>query len=224
MPEGLAELLDLTEAGLVGFILVFTRVAVVVGLLPGFGERVIPARVRLAAAVAFAMVVWPMLAPALLATDPARPLVLMLIVEASIGKLYWSNWHRNLGELAMDVLGPAGQIVPVAGNGEYALDDLQRSYMFSRSETIAAAATTKKNTYFNSIRSDDRYAAGIVARHTTTASPVITHCRDRSTLRPERTSLRVVHPLSMLPRSAATKNPISTHCSVRADTWRSWVR
>ena len=32
--------------------------------------------------------------------------------EASIGKLYWSNWHRNLGELAMDILGPAGQIVP----------------------------------------------------------------------------------------------------------------
>ena len=85
MPEGLAELLDLTEAGLVGFILVFTRVAGVVGLLPGFGERVIPARVRLGVAVAFAMVVWPMLAPALLATDPARPLVLMLIVEASIG-------------------------------------------------------------------------------------------------------------------------------------------
>ena len=85
MPEGLAELLDLTEAGLVGFILVFTRVAGVVGLLPGFGERVIPARVRLGVAVAFAMVVWPMLAPALLATDPARPLLLMLIVEASIG-------------------------------------------------------------------------------------------------------------------------------------------
>ena len=63
MPDGLAELLDLTEAGLVGFILVFTRVAGVVGLLPGFGERVIPARVRLGVAVAFAMVVWPMLAP-----------------------------------------------------------------------------------------------------------------------------------------------------------------
>jgi alkylation response protein AidB-like acyl-CoA dehydrogenase len=61
--------------------------------------------------------------------------------EASIGKLYWSTWHRNLGELAMDILGPAGQIVPVAGDGEYALDDLQRSYMFSRSETIYAGSS-----------------------------------------------------------------------------------
>jgi alkylation response protein AidB-like acyl-CoA dehydrogenase len=61
--------------------------------------------------------------------------------EASIGKLYWSTWHRNLGELAMDILGPAGQIVPKAGGGEYALDDVQRSYMFSRSETIYAGSS-----------------------------------------------------------------------------------
>jgi alkylation response protein AidB-like acyl-CoA dehydrogenase len=61
--------------------------------------------------------------------------------EASIGKLYWSTWHRNLGELAMDILGPAGQIVPLAGNGEYALDDVQRSYMFARSETIYAGSS-----------------------------------------------------------------------------------
>ncbi|HEV3365521.1 MAG TPA: acyl-CoA dehydrogenase family protein, partial [Acidimicrobiia bacterium] len=61
--------------------------------------------------------------------------------EASIGKLYWSTWHRNLGELAMDILGPAGQIVPVAGDGEYVLDDVQRSYMFARSETIYAGSS-----------------------------------------------------------------------------------
>jgi alkylation response protein AidB-like acyl-CoA dehydrogenase len=61
--------------------------------------------------------------------------------EASIGKLYWSNWHRNLGELAMDILGPAGQIVPAAGDGEYVLDDMQRSYMFARSETIYAGSS-----------------------------------------------------------------------------------
>ena len=61
MYEGLGAVLDLTQAGLVGFMLVFTRVAGVVGLLPGFGEQMIPARVRLGVAVAFAMVVWPML-------------------------------------------------------------------------------------------------------------------------------------------------------------------
>jgi alkylation response protein AidB-like acyl-CoA dehydrogenase len=61
--------------------------------------------------------------------------------EASIGKLYWSTWHKSLGELTMDVLGPAGQIVPDAGDGRYVLDDLQRSYMFSRSETIYAGSS-----------------------------------------------------------------------------------
>ena len=59
--------------------------------------------------------------------------------EASIGKLYWSTWHRNFGELAMDILGPAGQILP-SGDG-YQLNDIQRSYMFARSETIYAGAS-----------------------------------------------------------------------------------
>jgi alkylation response protein AidB-like acyl-CoA dehydrogenase len=61
--------------------------------------------------------------------------------EASIGKLYWSTWHKSLGELSMDIQGPAGQIVPEAGDGQYVLDDLQRSYMFSRSETIYAGSS-----------------------------------------------------------------------------------
>ncbi|HZQ76262.1 MAG TPA: acyl-CoA dehydrogenase family protein [Acidimicrobiia bacterium] len=61
--------------------------------------------------------------------------------EASIGKLYWSTWHKSLGELTMDILGPAGQIVAEAGDGRYVLDDLQRSYMFSRSETIYAGSS-----------------------------------------------------------------------------------
>ncbi len=72
MFEGLGALLDLTQAGLVGFILVFTRVGGVVALLPGFGEQVIPARVRLGVAVAFTMVVWPMLAPGLLPPPTRR--------------------------------------------------------------------------------------------------------------------------------------------------------
>ena len=41
-------------------------------LLPGFGERVIPARVRLGLTVAFALVVWPMLAPELVAHRSGR--------------------------------------------------------------------------------------------------------------------------------------------------------
>jgi len=61
--------------------------------------------------------------------------------EASIGKLYWSTWHRNLGELAMDVLGPESQIVASEPGDDYALDELQRIFMFSRSETIYAGAS-----------------------------------------------------------------------------------
>jgi alkylation response protein AidB-like acyl-CoA dehydrogenase len=53
--------------------------------------------------------------------------------EASIIKLYWATWHRQLGELAMDVLGPAGLIVDSA---PYELDEFQRTFLFSRSETI----------------------------------------------------------------------------------------
>ncbi len=61
--------------------------------------------------------------------------------EASIGKLYWSTWHRRMGELAMDVLGPDSQILPGGPGDPYALDELQRVFMFSRSETIYAGAT-----------------------------------------------------------------------------------
>jgi alkylation response protein AidB-like acyl-CoA dehydrogenase len=53
--------------------------------------------------------------------------------EASIAKLYWGSWHRRLGELALDVLGPAATVLEA---GEYGLSDLQRSFLFSRAETI----------------------------------------------------------------------------------------
>ncbi len=53
--------------------------------------------------------------------------------EASIIKLYWATWHRQLGELALDVRGPAGL---VADGFPYELDEFQRTFLFSRSETI----------------------------------------------------------------------------------------
>ena len=62
--------------------------------------------------------------------------------ESSIGKLYWSNWHRTLGERAMHVLGTQGGIIPgTPGDGDYTLDELQRIFMFSRSETIYAGSS-----------------------------------------------------------------------------------
>ncbi len=53
--------------------------------------------------------------------------------EASIIKLYWGSWHRRLGELAMDVEGMAGL---VTDGYPYELDAVQRTFLFSRSETI----------------------------------------------------------------------------------------
>ena len=57
--------------------------------------------------------------------------------ESSISKLVWGTWHRELGELAMDVLGAAGL---VADGEPYDLNDWQRLFLFSRSDTIYAGS------------------------------------------------------------------------------------
>jgi len=57
--------------------------------------------------------------------------------EAMITKLYWSEWHRELGELAMDILGADAEVT--APDGE--LTPLQRLYLFSRADTIYAGSS-----------------------------------------------------------------------------------
>ncbi len=57
--------------------------------------------------------------------------------EGLISKLYWATWHRNLGKLAMDVLGPEAEILEGA---PYGLSRLQRMYLFSRADTIYAGS------------------------------------------------------------------------------------
>lgn len=54
--------------------------------------------------------------------------------EALIYKYYWSNWHRDLGKLAMDVLGPQGDVL----SDDPAIRPLQQMFFFSRSDTIYA--------------------------------------------------------------------------------------
>jgi alkylation response protein AidB-like acyl-CoA dehydrogenase len=49
---------------------------------------------------------------------------------ASVTKLVWANWHRGLGELAMEVLGAAGM---ATGDG---LSEWQRLFLFTRADTI----------------------------------------------------------------------------------------
>lgn len=57
--------------------------------------------------------------------------------EASIGKIFWATWHRDLGELAMDVCGAGGML---ADGEPYDLTDWQRLYLFSRSDTLYAGS------------------------------------------------------------------------------------
>jgi alkylation response protein AidB-like acyl-CoA dehydrogenase len=61
--------------------------------------------------------------------DPGR--------ESMITKLYWATWHRNLGKLAMDVMGAESEF---AEAGPYNLNALQRMYLFTRSDTIYAGS------------------------------------------------------------------------------------
>lgn len=48
-------------------------------------------------------------------------------------KIQWASWRRSLGELAMDVLGQAGE---VTDNARYEWDMLPNLFLFSRSDTI----------------------------------------------------------------------------------------
>jgi len=49
----------------------------------------------------------------------------------NVSKLLWANWHRDLGEIAMDVRGKAGMVLD---GGDF--DEWQRLYLFTRADTI----------------------------------------------------------------------------------------
>lgn len=49
-------------------------------------------------------------------------------------KLYWSQWHKSLGELAMEVMGQQGE----TGINEERFDSLTTMYLMARSDTIYA--------------------------------------------------------------------------------------
>ena len=51
--------------------------------------------------------------------------------QDSVSKLLWANWHRDLGELAMDIKGKEGLLT---AGGEF--DEWQRLFLFSRADTI----------------------------------------------------------------------------------------
>jgi alkylation response protein AidB-like acyl-CoA dehydrogenase len=57
--------------------------------------------------------------------------------ESMITKIFWATWHRDLGKLAMDVMGPESEL---AEGAPYQLGLLQRMYLFTRSDTIYAGS------------------------------------------------------------------------------------
>ena len=51
--------------------------------------------------------------------------------QDNVSKLLWANWHRDLGEIAMDMRGKAGLVLD---GGDF--DEWQRLYLFTRADTI----------------------------------------------------------------------------------------
>jgi alkylation response protein AidB-like acyl-CoA dehydrogenase len=56
-----------------------------------------------------------------------------------ITKLYWSSLHREMGELAITILGPEGTLT--SGSDRLLLGELQRLFLFSRADTIYAGTS-----------------------------------------------------------------------------------
>ncbi|MDP9117663.1 MAG: acyl-CoA dehydrogenase family protein [Actinomycetota bacterium] len=57
--------------------------------------------------------------------------------EASVAKLLWAPWHRNLGELAMQVRGADSMIAAGSTDAQHGgLDEWQRLFLFTRADTI----------------------------------------------------------------------------------------
>ncbi|MBD0746359.1 acyl-CoA dehydrogenase family protein [Streptomyces sp. CBMA152] len=56
----------------------------------------------------------------------------------SVAKLLWGGWHQRLGELAMAVRGAEAAVGPYDWSPQqpYELDEQQRSFLFSRADTI----------------------------------------------------------------------------------------
>jgi alkylation response protein AidB-like acyl-CoA dehydrogenase len=59
--------------------------------------------------------------------------------ESSIAKLHWANWHRDFGELMVDLMGADALVVGGDGVG-YELDPMQHTFLNSRAETIYGGA------------------------------------------------------------------------------------
>lgn len=63
--------------------------------------------------------------------NASGPLPVSPLPASTVTKLHWASWHRSLGELAIDVLGPDALLADGPD-----LSAVQRLFLFSRSDTI----------------------------------------------------------------------------------------
>lgn len=85
MSPEIAELLGLTQRALETGFYVFLRVAPIVGFMPGFGESVVPARVKLVLALCFTLAMLPAVPP-VVSMEGREPFFLQrLATETTIG-------------------------------------------------------------------------------------------------------------------------------------------
>lgn len=86
--EDLARILTAAEEGVLTAAGVFTRIAAAAFLVPGMGERSVPMRVRLGAAFALTLLLWPLVRPLIPETPETVPgLVRLIGAEAVSGLL-----------------------------------------------------------------------------------------------------------------------------------------
>ena len=60
--------------------------------------------------------------------------------EGMITKLYWANWHRSLGNLAMDILGADAMLMDYDEAADASSGHLAQLFLFTRSDTIYAGS------------------------------------------------------------------------------------
>lgn len=110
-----AELLSISQSTMWLYFITFLRVGPVVSLIPGFGEQSVPVRVKLALALAFTVIVAPLVEPQIAAVDTPDlgGLVWLAITETLIGLLIGIG--LRLFVLALQTAGTmAGQATSLA--------------------------------------------------------------------------------------------------------------
>ena len=121
-----AGLFDFGEADVYALFAVFTRVGAAVALAPGFGERALPARVKLVAAFAFTIVVWPAIAPIAAialetgaAVNAGAGLWRLILAEATAGLALGASVRMFVFalQLAGSIAGQSTAVAQILGGG-----------------------------------------------------------------------------------------------------------